>query len=230
MSLAKRLERCTRRSVGHNGWGVRHFLTLSIPREAYPAQRPELPADLAERLGKPDGFGGFNRFHGDGTVTHVAFGEVSSSRDPRADRQSSDFTALFVERDSDADDSWFSWTEARAWTGTASEESLSMPADAVAHDAESPEWAWLIDVANVRAARTRWDDTARRLAWCSEDARCLFGSCEFWAKTTHHADDARTYGVSFAVKSMYVRRFSIAAARLSRALRSEGVDARWRGL
>lgn len=82
----------------------------------------------------------------------------------------------------------------------------------------------------MRAAQHRWDVHDRSLAWCSEDAACLFGECEFWAKTTYHADDAATYGVTFAVKSMYVRRFAIAAARLSRALRSEGVDARWRGL
>lgn len=230
MSLAKRLERCTRRSVGHNGWGVRHFLTLRIPREAYPTQRPVMPAPLMAQLGKSDGFGGFNRFHSDGTVTHVAFGEVHSGRDPRTKPKTDGVTIVHVESDGDAEDPMFAWTEVRAWTGTASEESLSMPADAVAHDAESPEWRWLIDVANVRAARKRWDDTARRVAWCSEDALCLFGECEFWAKTTYHADDARTYGVAFAVKSMYVRRFSIAAARLSRALRSEGVDARWRGL
>lgn len=230
MSLAKRLERCARRSVGHNGWDVRHFLTLSIPRAAYPAQRPAMPAELAARLGKPDGWGGFNRFHSDGTMTHVSFGEVSSGRDPRTDRQPGDATPLFVEREAHGLRPWFSWTEARVWTGTASEESLSMPADAVAHDAESPEWSWVIDVANVRAARKRWDDTTRRLAWCSEDVACLFGECKFCAKTTYHADDARTYGVTFAVESMYVRRFAIAAARLSRALRSEGVDARWRGL
>jgi hypothetical protein len=229
MSLAKRLERCARRSVGHNGWGIRHFLTLSLPRQAYPVPRPVMPADLTDRLGTPDEFGGFNRFHGDGTVTHVAFGEVHSGRDPREDRRPDDPTPLFVERDGD-DPVWFTWTEARVWTGTASEESLSMPTDAVAHDAESPEWAWVIDVANVRAAQHRWDDTARRLAWCSEDVACLFGECKFCAKTTYHADDARTYGVTFAVESMYVRRFAIAAARLSRALRSEGVDARWRGL
>lgn len=182
-----------------------------------------------ERLGKPDGWGGFNRFHGDGTVTHVSFGEVSSGRDPRTDRRPDDPTPMFVKRDGD-EPVWFSWTEARVWTGTASEESLSMPPDAVAHDAESPEWAWVIDVANVRAAQHRWDVYDRSLAWGSDDVRCSFGECEFWAKTTYHADDARSYGVTFAVKAQYVRRFSIAAARLSRALRSDGVDARWRGL
>lgn len=133
MSLAKRLAKCARRSVGDAGWGTRHFLTLRIPRAAYPVQRPEMPADLAERLGKPDGWGGFSRFHGDGTVTRVSFGEVHSGRDPRTDRRHDDPTPLFVERE-DGEGAWFTWTEARVWTGTASEESLSMPTDAVARE------------------------------------------------------------------------------------------------
>lgn len=237
MSLAKRLEKCARRSVGNAGWGTRHFLTLSIPRAAYPVPCPAVPADLATRLGTPNGFGGFTRDHGDGTITKVRFETVCSEGGPRTNRRAGDPVPLCIE----PDDGWgrpmIRWIECSAWTGTATADSIGRPDDAILHDAESPEWRWLIDVATARSAAHQWNDTARRLDWCSEDIRCLFGECEFWAKTTYHADDARCYGVAFAVKPWYVARFALHAARLalhaarlSRALRSEGIDARWRGL
>lgn len=230
MSLAKRLEKCARRSVGNAGWGTRHFLTLRIPRAAYPVPRPTMPASLADRLGTPDGWGGFHRDHGDGTATHIEFESVVGWGDPRTRTPEAGVAIVNVEPDTLGGDPALGWTEIRAWTSVGADVSQGRPADAIALDPNAPEWAWLAEVASVRAERRRWDDTARRLAWCSEDVRCLYGVTEFWSKTTYHADDAKTYGVTFAVKPWYVRRFAVAAARLSRVLRREGIDARWRGL
>lgn len=216
--------------MGNAGWGKRHFLTLHIPRAAYPVPRPDLPADLVDRLGMPNGWGGFDRDNGDGTATHIRFESFVSEGDPRTRTPKSDAAIVGVEPDTLGGVPAFRWTEIRVWTSVGTDAALGRPADAIALDPNAPEWSWLACVATVRAARRKWDDTARRLAWCSENVRCLYGVTEFWSKTTYHTDDARTYGVTFAVKPRYVRRFAINAARLSRALRREGIDARWRGL
>lgn len=119
--------------------------------------------------------------------------------------------------------------EPRAWTyPTPADPDAPMPADAVPHGVEDAGWEWLAEVAAVRRQQARWHDDVHSLAWCSEAARVELGLCGFWSKTTYFARSAHAYGTTYAVKPWYADRFAVHAARLSRILRAEGLDARWR--
>lgn len=227
MALWKHLRKALLRNQGHNFWGHRAFLTLWVPKAAYPTPRPEIPAALRARLGAEDEMGAWRTRHDDGRVTLVSFSSLSSAGDPRERRGAGDAVPVGVT--SDGHGGW-DWMEAYARTGKPSGDDGYLMDDEVQHDTGAPEWSWLCDVCEVLIAQRAWDDTARRLDWCSDDARAAFGECAFWAKTTYPTEDATRYGVIFSVKpfiASYVREFSVNAARLTRALRADGVVAWW---
>ena len=225
MSLYKNLAKCIQRSVGNAGWGVRCLPTLYIPKAVYPVQRPVMSDQLLAKLGTPNGFGGYVRKNDDGSETRVTFGEVHGRRDPRVQPTTCGVMVTSVTQSGSAEDPSFWWVEVRVCSVAQGDEG-----EATSVDVSTPEWAWLIDVVTTRAAIRRWDDTIQRLSWCSDEVQHLYGRTEFWSKTTYCADTDRDYGVTFAVKRQYVQRFALEASRLYRALRREGIRARWKGL
>lgn len=227
MSLAKHFQKRARRNQGNAGWGRRAFLTLWLPRSAYPTPRPEIPAWISERLGTPDGWGGYRRDHCDGTVTMVRFADVHGGRDPREQpRNGAPAPLCVVAAYEDGERPRHHWTEVSARVGKAPAEGATFVADAQ-YDHTSSGWEWLADAVKARHDRTAWDETTRRLDWCSDAVQSEHGECTFWAKTTYLTSNAAEHGIIFAVKFNYTRQFSVHAARLFRALRDDGIRARF---
>lgn len=199
------------RGRGSVFWGLRAFVKVRLPASVIPVPCP--PLDYTKDWGTEISGGLWEKDLGDGVSQIVYISHVTSGGDPREYGEDNGATIHFLHEEKHLywNESLFQWWEGtlRRVNGTTPEETLQLPAEAVAAHKALHEWhrMYLDGLEDPSVARGPVLDAFMEATGC--------------AKThyTGFSGDGQFLYLTYSVKPMYKRRARQFCADLKRAFR-----------